>query len=251
MNDLTIFKNPKFGEVRTIIIDGKEHFVASDVARNLGYKNTREAIADHCRWVAKCYVPHPQSPEKELEVNCIPIGDVCRLVTHSELPGAPEYESWIYDEVLPVIHKHGGYLTTATMEQIITNPDSALDLVLGLATKLKEEKAGRLVAEQQLQIATPKVEYYDDLIDRNMLTNLRETAILLGVPEREFIRVLKEKEYIYKDGKGKNMPYADKNDGLFEIKEVKNDRTQWAGVQTLVTPKGRKKLWEIFKGRNN
>lgn len=116
MNELTIFKNPKFGEVRTVLIDGKEHFVASDVAANLGYKNPREAIGDHCRWVAKCYVgvrtgtKVDGSPAmQQIEMNCIPIGDVCRLVTQSELPGAPEYESWIFDEVIPAIHRTGSY----------------------------------------------------------------------------------------------------------------------------------------------
>lgn len=66
MNELQIFKNDMFGEIRTIEIDGKPYFVASDVAKALGYINTSKAISDHCRWVTKRYIPHPQSPNKSL-----------------------------------------------------------------------------------------------------------------------------------------------------------------------------------------
>lgn len=85
----------------------------------------------------------------------------------------------------------------------------------------------------------PKAEYFDELVDRNLLTNFRETAKELGVKERDFIRFLIDRKYIYRDKKGRLMPYADKNDGLFEIKETFNEKTQWKGTQTLITPKGR------------
>ena len=89
------------------------------------------------------------------------------------------------------------------------------------------------------QIMKPKAEYFDELVDRNLLTNFRETAKQLEVGEREFIRFLLDKKFIYRDKKGKLLPYADKNNGLFEIKECYNEKTQWSGTQTLVTPKGR------------
>lgn len=89
------------------------------------------------------------------------------------------------------------------------------------------------------QIMRPKAEYFDELVDRNLLTNFRETAKQLGVKERPFITFLLEHKYIYRDKRGKLMPYAEKNNGLFEVKECFNDKTQWSGTQTLVTPKGR------------
>ena len=89
------------------------------------------------------------------------------------------------------------------------------------------------------QIMAPKADYFDELVERNLLTNFRETAKQLGVKEKEFINFLLEKMYIYRDKRGKLMPYADKNNGLFEIKECYNEKTQWSGTQTLVTPKGR------------
>ena len=89
------------------------------------------------------------------------------------------------------------------------------------------------------QIMKPKADYFDELVDRNLLTNFRETAKQIGVKEKEFVGFLMERKYIYRDKRGKLMPYADKNDGLFEIKETFNPKTNWSGTQTLITPKGR------------
>ena len=88
------------------------------------------------------------------------------------------------------------------------------------------------------EIMKPKADYFDELVERNTLTNFRETAKQLEVKEKVLIGFLIEKKYIYRDKRGKLMPYADKN-GLFEIKETFNEKTKWSGTQTLVTPKGR------------
>ncbi|HEM5088093.1 TPA: phage antirepressor KilAC domain-containing protein, partial [Streptococcus suis] len=99
------------------------------------------------------------------------------------------------------------------------------------------------VANSQLmvdnQIMQPKAQYFDDLVARNLLTSFRDTAKMLKIKEREFINWLLDKKFLYRDKKGKLVPFANKNDGLFEIKETKNESTAWKGTQTLVTPKGR------------
>ncbi|HFQ7765837.1 TPA: Bro-N domain-containing protein [Clostridioides difficile] len=110
-NNLQIFKNNDFGEIRTVEIDGKPYFVATDIARCLGYKDTTNAIKQHCKWVVKHHIPHPQSKTKTLEVNVIPEGDMYRLITNSELPSAEKFDSWVFDEVLPSIRKTGTYST--------------------------------------------------------------------------------------------------------------------------------------------
>lgn len=89
------------------------------------------------------------------------------------------------------------------------------------------------------EIMKPKADYFDELVDRNTLTSFRETSKQLDVKEKVFINFLLEHKYIYRDKKGKIMPYAEKNNGLFEIKETFNEKTNWSGTQTLVTPKGR------------
>lgn len=100
--------------------------------------------------------------------------------------------------------------------------------------QLKLENS-KLVVENQ--IMQPKAQYFDDLVDRNLLTNFRDTAKMLHIKQKEFISFLLSKKYIYRDKKGKLMPYQQHNNSLFQIKESKG--LDWEGVQTLVTPKGR------------
>lgn len=239
MNELQIFENERFGTVRTLEEDGKVLFCAKDVAAALGYSNTKDAIIRHCKGVVKRDLPTAGGKQ---ETNFIPEGDIYRLAAKSELPGAEEFESWIFDEVLPSIRKHGAYMTPETLEAAILNPDT----IIKIATALKEEQDKNRALQAvnssltvENQIMAPKAEYFDELVDRNLLTNFRETAKELGIKERDFIRFLIDRKYIYRDKKGRLMPYADKNDGLFEIKETFNEKTQWKGTQTLITPKGR------------
>lgn len=116
--------------------------------------------------------------------------------------------------------------------------------VMARALHIADEKIKLLSAQNseltvQNTIMQPKAEYFDKLIDRNLLTNFRETAKQLEIKERDFVQFLINKKYIYRDKKGKLMPYAEKNNGLFEVKECFNDKTKWSGTQTLITPKGR------------
>lgn len=160
----------------------------------------------------------------------------------SKLPQAKSFKRWVTSEVLPSIRKHGAYMTPETIEEAILNPDT----IIKIATALKEEQDKNRALEAtnsalavEKQIMQPKADYFDELVDRNLLTNFRETAKQLGIKQREFINFLLDKKYIYRDKRGKLMPYADKNKGLFEIKETLNEKTQWSGTQTLITPKGR------------
>lgn len=242
MNELTIFNSPEFGQVRTIEEDGKVLFCGSDVAKALGYKNPSKALSDHCRCVTKRYIPHPQAPDKTIEMSFIPEGDIYRLAAKSELPGADKFESWIFDEVIPSIRKHGAYMTEDTLDRMINSPEFGIKLL----TALKEEKDKRKALEVanseltvQNAIMAPKADYFDDLVDRHLLTSFRETAKELGIPPKAFVGWLLEKKFLYRDQKHKLVPYENKNDGLFEVRESKNDKTGWAGTQTLVTPKGR------------
>ena len=116
--------------------------------------------------------------------------------------------------------------------------------VMARALRIADERIKVLSAENAAltvdnTIMKPKAEYFDELVDRNLLTNFRETAKQVEIKERDFVRFLIDKKYIYRDKKGKLMPYADKNNGLFEVKECFNEKTQWSGTQTLITPKGR------------
>ncbi len=110
MNELKIFEHPKFGKIRTIVEDGKTLFCGVDAANALGYKDTTNAIKRHCRGVAKRHLT--DNLGRIQEMNFITEGDLCRLAAKSELPGASEFESWIFDEVIPTILRTGTYSIT-------------------------------------------------------------------------------------------------------------------------------------------
>ena len=125
--------------------------------------------------------------------------------------------------------------------------------VMARALQIAEKKINTLSADLskvtvQNTIMQPKANYFDELVDRNLLTNFRETAKQLGLKQNDFIRFLLDKKYIYRDQRGKIMPYAKKNNGLFEVKECNNDKTKWAGTQTLITPKGRETFRLLCQG---
>ncbi len=101
VEDVITKTSEKFGSVRQIVENGKVLYCASDVAKALGYARPNDAISAHCRYTAKRRIPHPQSPNKQIEMSFIPEGDVYRLITHSKLPSAMEFEKWVFDEVVP------------------------------------------------------------------------------------------------------------------------------------------------------
>lgn len=122
MNEIKIFSKEEYGSIRTVEVDGKVYFVASDVAKSLGYARPNDAVSAHCRYTVKHSIPHPQSKGKYMEVNVIPQGDVVRLAVKSELPGAEKFESWIFDEVIPCVLNYGFYSANekSTIEQEIS-----------------------------------------------------------------------------------------------------------------------------------
>lgn len=244
MNELMIFNNPEFGEIRTIEEDGKVLFCAKDVATALGYKDTTNAIKQHCRGVVKRHLT--DSLGRDQISNFIPEGDIYRLAAKSELPGAERFESWIFDEVLPSIRKNGGYIHG----QENMTPEELMAAALIMANKTIENQKLRLSSlTVENQIMAPKAAYFDELVDRNLLTGLRETAKELNVPPKQFVSFLLAGKYLYRDKKKKLMPYQQHVDtGLFELKECFNDKTQWGGTQTMVTPKGRETFRLLIAG---
>lgn len=213
------------------------------VARGLGFTRIADSGNEVIRWErVEGYLRDLGVPTCGHD-DFIPESVFYRLAMKAKNEAAEAFQAKIADEVIPSIRKHGAYMTPEALEQAILNPD----VIIRIATALKEEQDKRKVLEVanssltvENQIMKPKADYFDELVDRNLLTNFRETAKQLGVREREFVSFLLEKKYIYRDKRGKLMPYANfVDDELFQIKECFNEKTQWSGTQTLVTPKGR------------
>lgn len=136
------------------------------------------------------------------------------------------------------------------VEEQWNSPDAIMARALQLSNaKLKEMQITVSALTVENQIMKPKAEYFDELVDRNLLTGIRETAGELGVKQNQFVAFLLEKKYMYRDKKGKLTAYAKPlSDGLFERKECMNEKTQWKGTQDLVTPKGRETFRLLMVG---
>lgn len=142
------------------------------------------------------------------------------------------------------------------VEEQWNSPDAIMQRALLIANSRVEKLRGENLQLQKMNatltvdkaIMQPKADYFDELVERGLLTNFRETAKQLGIPPRKFVNWLIEHKYLYRDKKGKLLAYENKNNGLFELKECVNERTQWAGVQTLVTPKGRETFRLLCQG---
>lgn len=237
MNNIQIFKYEN-NDVRTVEMNGEPWFVGNDVAAALGYgkgKSLANAVTNHVDSEDKG-VTELMTPGGKQNVTIINESGLYSLILSSKLPTAKQFKRWVTSEVLPSIRKNGGYI--AGQEQM--TPEELMAKALLVANKTLAERDAR-ISELTVQntIMSPKSEYFDELVDRNTLTNFRETAKELGISEKAFIRFLIDKKYIFRSQRGKLMPYADRSDGLFEVKEYYNEKTNWSGIQTLVTPKGR------------
>lgn len=235
--------------------DGTAYLKLDTVARGLGFTQTQNKNGTEytsIRWETVFrYLEDIGFPNKLGKDGFIPENVFYRLAMKAKNETAERFQAFIADEVIPSIRRHGVYMTPETLEAAILNPDT----LIKLCTALKEEQDKRKALEAANSALTmdnavmkPKADYFDELVDRNLLTNFRETAKQLGIKEKEFIRFLMEKKYLYRDKRGKLMPYAEKNNGLFEIKECFNEKTQWSGIQTLITPKGRETFRLLYVG---
>ena len=189
MSNIQIFNNPDFGTVRTLEEEsGAIMFCGKDVAMALGYKSPKDAISAHCKGAVKHRLP---TSSGEQDMTFIPESDLYRLVFSSKLPTAEKFTDWVTSEVLPSIRKNGGYI--AGQEQL--TPEELMAKALLVANKTLADREARIceltAQNSQLtvekQIMQPKAEYFDELVDRNLLTNFRETAKELGIKPKAFV----------------------------------------------------------------
>ena len=232
MNDLQVFKNEEFGQIRTVEIDGEPYFVGKDIAQALGYKDTADVLKTRVDEEDKRLVKVGEIPTLETSnfgAYIINESGMYSLVLGSRLPSAKQFKRWITSEVIPSIRKNGGYIANQenlTPEQIVAN-------ALIVAQNIIASK------DKQIEVMQPKAEYFDALVERNLLTSFRDTAKEFGIGQQAFINFLIAQRYIYRDQKKRLMPYSAKNNGLFEVKEYNSRYSDHAGLQTLLTPKGR------------
>lgn len=238
MSKLITFENMKFGKLTVIEKDGEFFFIGKEVAEKLGYINPHKSIRDHI-----------DSEDKRTERFVHPLGGVqatiiinesglYSLILSSKLQQAKEFKRWVTKDVLPSIRKNGGYIKN---QENLSKEEILANAVL-LANNLIAEK------EKVIEDLEPKAKYFDELVDNNLLTNFRNTAKELHIPQKVFIKFLIDKELIYRDKKNRLLPYAKNNKGYFEIKEWCRNDNDAVGIQTFVTPKGRHFLLLLIGG---
>lgn len=241
-NQLSVFKNEEFGNVRTIIESNQVLFCGADVAKALGYSNPNKAINDHCRAITKRSTPISGRIQ---DVNFIPEGDVYRLIVSSKLPSAERFESWVFDEVLPSIRKYGAFMTPEALEAAMCNPDYLLKVVMAL----KKESDARIALEKEnaqlnerIETDKPLVEFANHVSTTDSLLNMSQFAKIvrnedIDIGRNRLISWLKKSGYLMPNGE----PYQQYlSQGLFDVKEAVRHTYNGAMVfpVTLITGKG-------------
>ena len=238
-NELMVFENEQFGNVRGINIDGKPYVCASDVAKALGYEKPNNAINTKCKATLKQGIP---ISGKIQEVNFIPESDIYRLIFGSKLKSAVRFQDWVFEEVLPQIRKTGGVVVEGREEEFIDNyfPSFSEEvkkaMTLDLYHKNQEYK-------KQLEAQKPKVDYYDKVLQCDNLLTTTQVAKDLGMSAIKLNTILVEHKVIYKEGKC-YLPYAKYH---FLITEGYADyKITEHGQHLYWTEKGRKWIIELI-----
>lgn len=241
MNDLQIFKNSEFGEVRTRLINNEPYFSLNDVCRILEINNPRMAKT-RLNGDGVSTTDGVDSLGRKADVTMINEPNLYKLVFQSRKAEAEKFADWVTSEVLPSIRKHGAYMSSEVIEKTLSDPD----YLIRLATNLKEEKAKRALAEAQIERDKPKVLFADTVSSSNKSCLVGELAKLISqeairrgeinkkIGQNNLFAWMRSSGYLCKSGERKNQPlqqYVEQ--GLFELK--KGTYVDANGVNVLTT----------------
>lgn len=222
-NELQIFENNQFGQVRAIMKDGEPWFVAADVCKALGLEQVSRAmdrLDEDERGLLK--VTHPQSPTKTQEVNGVNESGLYHLVLCSTKPEARAFKRWVTHEVIPSIRKHGMYATPTTIEQMIADPANAIKVF----SALKQEQERRKELEATVEHNAPKVLFADavaashtSILIGDLAKLIRQNGVEVG--QNRLFQWLRDNGYLCSTGERYNLPTQKSMElKLFEVKET-------------------------------
>lgn len=241
MNDVTIFRKDEFGAVRVLEEDGRTLFCGSDVARALGYARPADALAQHCKGSVKRRL---LTMGGEQDAKFIPEGDVYRLITHSKLPAAEKFESWVFDEVIPAIRKTGGYIAgqeTMDDDQLLANA------LMVAQRKIAERNKQLEAANAKIQADAPKVLFAETVEKAEGDILVRQLAKLMvqrgyDTGEKRLYDLLRRDGFVIKaNAKDQNAPTQRSVDmGLMRSIErtISGAEKTFISSTTVITPKG-------------
>lgn len=233
--------------------NGEPLFIAKEVCEVLNIINSRQAIANLDEDEKLLYTLYTAGQNRQ--INVITESGLYSLVLRSNKPEAKAFKKWVTSEVLPAIRKHGMYATAPTLEQMIANPDT----IIQLATALKEERQQKeLLAEQnrlqqnQLKLTAPKVEYYETVLQSESTYNTNQIAKELGLSAVTLNRKLHELGIQYKQNDQWLLYYKYQNLGYTKTKTASftgSDGETRTTMSTVWTEKGRKFIHDLLKQR--
>lgn len=247
MKNIEVFNHTEFGELGVLIIGGKEYFPASKCASILGYTNTRDAVARHCRGVVKHDIT--DNLGRTQEMNFIPEGDLYRLIIRSNLPAAEHFERWVFDEVLPSIRKFGLYATDELVDQMLGNPEYGIRILTEY--KQAKEKARQLELEnakhkQIIGELRPKASYYDLILQNKSLVPITKIAKDYGMSGQAMNKLLHQLGVQYKMG-NTWLLYQDYADQGYTQSKTHTIDAEKSVMHTYWTQKGRLFLYDLLK----
>lgn len=221
MNELQVFENAQFGQVRIIEENGKPLFCGSDVAKALGYMRPADALAQHCKGSVKRRL---LTAGGEQDAKFIPEGDVYRLIARSKLPAAERFEKWVFDEVLPSIRKNGGYIAG---QETMTDDELLANALMVAQRKIAARDKQIEVQEKQIEAMHPKALFADavsasktSILIGDLAKLLKQNGVDIG--QKRLFQWLRDNKYlISQKGASYNSPTQRSMEmKLFEVKET-------------------------------
>lgn len=241
--EVTTFRNPEFGEIRAVWINGAIWFVGKDSAMVLGYADAFGALKKHVDEEDKLVCQIDSAGQKR-DVTVINESGLYSLILSSKLPGAKRFKRWVTAEILPSVRTHGAYMTPEVIERTLTDPD----YIIQLATTLKMEQQKRRALEEKVKADAPAVFFAEAVTGADTNILIRDMAKLLAqngadIGGNRLYEVLRRDGYLIKSGSDYNMPTQRAMElGLFFVKETPRIAKEGAVIDrtTKVTPKGQK-----------
>ena len=245
MNELQNF-NFEGNEVPVKLVNDQLMFDAETVAKSVGLVSSAKGYIN-VRWNrVNEYIDSAKSGRKIKSGDFITEPQMYRLAIKANNKTAERFQDWVTNEVLPSIRKHGAYMTDEKIEEVLLNPDT----IINLATQLKEEREGRLIAEQQVKEFQPKVSYYDKVLSNDALMTISLIAKDYGMSGAGMNKLLHELGVQYRQG-GTWLLYAKYQRTGWTHSETKmvsrKDGTEKAVLNTKWTQKGRLGLYALLK----
>ena len=235
--EIQIFKDERFGEVRTMVINGEPWFVGKDVAEMLGYAKPLDAIQRHVDEDDSVKHGLIDSLGRTQQVIFINESGLYALILSSKLPQAKEFKRWVTNEVLPQIRKTGGYIPVGSADDEKTILCKAIDIMNRTIEQLR-----------------PKAEYAEKVLLSPSCYTMTQVAKGLSMTVLELTQRLHELGVIYRSPSGPLMLYAPYLKNGFEAYRTSHGEdifgnVTWSHSYLVWTEKGREFITSKLKAK--